>query len=58
MMIQQIYPVPDHPYEYELNKDMHFAAAHYIPSCGGRKLSGGSWSYVLCQYYDWWRSTR
>ncbi|MEW4326215.1 6-carboxytetrahydropterin synthase QueD [Rossellomorea marisflavi] len=31
-MIQQIYPVPNHPYEYELNKDMHFAAAHYIPA--------------------------
>ncbi|BCB03156.1 6-carboxytetrahydropterin synthase QueD [Bacillus sp. KH172YL63] len=30
-MIQQIYPTPDHPYEFELNKDMHFAAAHYIP---------------------------
>ncbi|MBN8191658.1 6-carboxytetrahydropterin synthase [Bacillus sp. NTK074B] len=30
-MIQQIYPTPDHPYEYELNKDIHFAAAHYIP---------------------------
>ncbi|WP_226674457.1 6-carboxytetrahydropterin synthase QueD [Rossellomorea aquimaris] len=30
-MIQQIYPTPDHLYEFELNKDMHFAAAHYIP---------------------------
>lgn len=30
-MIQQIYPSPIHPYRYELNKDMHFAAAHYVP---------------------------
>lgn len=30
-MIQQIYPTPDHHYEFELNKDMHFAAAHHIP---------------------------
>ena len=29
-MMQQIYPVTEHPYEYELNKDFHFAAAHYI----------------------------
>ncbi|MBD2867497.1 6-carboxytetrahydropterin synthase QueD [Paenibacillus arenilitoris] len=31
-MLQQIYPQPDHPYEYELNKDFQFAAAHYVPS--------------------------
>ncbi|MFC5405217.1 6-pyruvoyl trahydropterin synthase family protein [Cohnella soli] len=31
-MIQQIYPTVAHPYRYELNKDMQFAAAHYIPS--------------------------
>ncbi len=30
-MIQQIYPSTPHPFLYELNKDMHFAAAHYIP---------------------------
>ncbi|GGB48634.1 6-carboxytetrahydropterin synthase QueD [Virgibacillus dakarensis] len=29
-MIQQIYPVPAHNFLYELNKDFHFAAAHYI----------------------------
>lgn len=29
-MIQQIYPVAPHDYAYELNKDFHFAAAHYI----------------------------
>lgn len=31
-MIQQMYPSVHHPYNYELNKDLHFAAAHYIPS--------------------------
>lgn len=30
-MIQQIYPVTAHSYAYELNKDFHFSAAHYIP---------------------------
>lgn len=30
MMLQQFYPVKAHPYRYELNKDMNFAAAHYI----------------------------
>lgn len=31
-MIQQMYPHVSHKYRYELNKDMHFAAAHFIPS--------------------------
>ncbi|CAM3018920.1 6-pyruvoyl tetrahydropterin synthase family protein [Paenibacillus sediminis] len=31
-MIHQIYPSVQHPYRYELNKDFHFAAAHYVPS--------------------------
>lgn len=31
-MMQQIYPSPMHSYQYELNKDFHFAAAHYINS--------------------------
>lgn len=31
-MLQQIYPTVAHPYQYELNKDMQFAAAHYVPS--------------------------
>lgn len=31
-MIQQTYPFVPHPYRYELNKDFHFAAAHYVPS--------------------------
>lgn len=31
-MLQQIYPTVAHPYRYELNKDMQFAAAHYVPS--------------------------
>lgn len=29
-MLQQFYPTPAHPYRYELNKDMHFAAAHFL----------------------------
>lgn len=33
-MMQPIYPVPPHAYSYELNKDFHFAAAHYIPHEG------------------------
>ncbi len=31
-MMHQIYPVAPHNYVYELNKDFHFAAAHYVPS--------------------------
>lgn len=31
-MLHQIYPSVTHPYLYELNKDMQFAAAHYVPS--------------------------
>jgi 6-pyruvoyltetrahydropterin/6-carboxytetrahydropterin synthase len=31
-MLQQIYPQVSHPYQYELNKDMAFAAAHFIPN--------------------------
>jgi 6-pyruvoyltetrahydropterin/6-carboxytetrahydropterin synthase len=30
-MIQQFYPQVLHNYRYELNKDMNFAAAHFIP---------------------------
>ncbi|WP_273131273.1 6-carboxytetrahydropterin synthase QueD [Bacillus weihaiensis] len=30
-MIQQLYPQVQHDYQFELNKDMHIAAAHYIP---------------------------
>ena len=29
-MLQQFYPVAQHSYKYELNKDMNFAAAHFI----------------------------
>lgn len=32
MMLQQIYPAANHPYQYELNKDFHFAAAHFVPA--------------------------
>ncbi|PZD94428.1 6-carboxytetrahydropterin synthase QueD [Paenibacillus sambharensis] len=31
-MMQQIYPQVVHPYQFELNKDFHFAAAHYVPA--------------------------
>ena len=31
-MLQQFYPTPAHSFRYELNKDMHFAAAHFIPN--------------------------
>lgn len=31
-MLQQFYPTPAHNFRYELNKDMHFAAAHFIPN--------------------------
>ncbi|MCD7036143.1 6-carboxytetrahydropterin synthase QueD [Metabacillus sp. GX 13764] len=30
-MIQQIYPQANHPFCYELNKDFHLSAAHFIP---------------------------
>lgn len=30
-MLQQFYPQVPHHYRYELNKDMHLAAAHFIP---------------------------
>ncbi|WP_409340711.1 6-carboxytetrahydropterin synthase QueD [Paenibacillus sp. MBLB4367] len=31
-MMQQIYPSVPHTYCYELNKDLQFAAAHYVPA--------------------------
>ncbi|WP_018122586.1 6-carboxytetrahydropterin synthase QueD [Wohlfahrtiimonas chitiniclastica] len=31
-MLQQFYPTVTHAFRYELNKDMHFAAAHFIPN--------------------------
>lgn len=31
-MLQQVYPSPQHDFVYELNKDFHFAAAHFVPS--------------------------
>jgi 6-pyruvoyltetrahydropterin/6-carboxytetrahydropterin synthase len=30
-MMQQFYPQVQHGFRYELNKDMHLAAAHFIP---------------------------
>ena len=31
-MMQQFYPQVQHGYRFELNKDMHLAAAHFIPN--------------------------
>lgn len=31
-MMQQFYPNISHDFRFELNKDMHFSAAHFIPS--------------------------
>lgn len=31
-MMQQFYPNVQHSYRFELNKDFHFSAAHFIPS--------------------------
>lgn len=31
-MMQQFYPTISHDFRFELNKDMHFSAAHFIPS--------------------------
>lgn len=31
-MMQQFYPSVAHAFRFELNKDMHFSAAHYIPA--------------------------
>ncbi|WP_308634622.1 6-carboxytetrahydropterin synthase QueD [Paenibacillus silvisoli] len=31
-MIYQYYPSLSHPYNYELNKDLNFSAAHFVPS--------------------------
>jgi 6-pyruvoyltetrahydropterin/6-carboxytetrahydropterin synthase len=36
-VLQQIYPSIPHSYQYELNKDFHFAAAHYVPHDGAGK---------------------
>lgn len=33
-MLQQIYPQVPHDFSFELNKDMNFAAAHYVPHEG------------------------
>lgn len=38
-MIQQIYPATVHPFRYELNKDLQFAAAHYVPGESAGKCS-------------------
>lgn len=47
-MMQQIYPVTPHPFAYELNKDFHFAAAHYVPheDAGKCRLTHGHTYYT------------
>ncbi len=34
-MLQQIYPSTTHPYQFELNKDFNFWAAHRVPYQAG-----------------------
>lgn len=36
-MMQQFYPQVQHNFRFELNKDMHFSAAHFIPSTDAGK---------------------
>lgn len=38
-MMQQFYPTTPHAYRFELNKDMHFSAAHYIPAVEAGKCA-------------------
>lgn len=39
-MLQQFYPSPfQHPYKFELNKDMNFSSAHFIPNEKAGKCS-------------------
>lgn len=33
-MLQQFYPQTPHDYRYEINKDLNFSAAHYVPHTG------------------------
>lgn len=47
-MLQQIYPSVPHEFQYELNKDFQFAAAHYVPSeaAGKCRLTHGHTYYA------------
>lgn len=38
-MLQQFYPQIAHPFRYELNKDMNFAAAHLVAHVGAGQCS-------------------
>ena len=51
--MQQIYPSVTHPYQFELNKDFNFSAAHYIPFEEG-KMYSYTRSYVLRQLNNRW----
>jgi 6-pyruvoyltetrahydropterin/6-carboxytetrahydropterin synthase len=38
-MLQQFYPQVNHNFSYELNKDMNFSAAHFVPHAGAGACS-------------------
>ncbi|MFB4162858.1 6-carboxytetrahydropterin synthase QueD [Alteribacillus sp. JSM 102045] len=47
-MLHQFYPQVQHDYRYELNKDMHLAAAHFIPaSAAGKCTNIHGHTYVI-----------
>ncbi|SDH94340.1 preQ(0) biosynthesis protein QueD [Alteribacillus persepolensis] len=47
-MLHQFYPQVLHDYRYELNKDMHLAAAHFIPaSAAGKCTNIHGHTYVI-----------
>lgn len=47
-MLQQMYPQVQHDYNYELNKDFQFAAAHFVPheGAGACKFTHGHTYFV------------
>ncbi|WP_240374783.1 6-carboxytetrahydropterin synthase QueD [Bacillus piscicola] len=47
-MLHQFYPQVMHSYRYELNKDMHLAAAHFIPAkAAGKCTNVHGHTYVI-----------
>ncbi|MFB5661315.1 6-carboxytetrahydropterin synthase QueD [Alteribacillus sp. HJP-4] len=47
-MLHQFYPQVMHDFRYELNKDMHLAAAHFIPdSAAGKCMDIHGHTYVI-----------
>ena len=45
--MQQIYPSVTHPYQFELNKDFNFSAAHYIPFEEGKCIRTHGHTYYV-----------